>query len=65
MRSNQGKVMEQLMGTTGNANNAHLQSFSKNCKVLYKVECGLPEITNDTFGLDNWIKFLSMKKNTI
>lgn len=41
------------MGTTGNANNAHLQSVSTNYKVLYKVERGLTELTNDKFGLDN------------
>lgn len=51
--SNQGKVMEQIMGRKGNANNVRLQSISRNCMVLYKVECGLPEITNDKFGLDN------------
>jgi hypothetical protein len=53
VRSNERKVMEQLMGTTGNANNAHLQSVSTNYKVLYKVERGLTELTNDKFGLDN------------
>lgn len=53
VRSNQGKVMEQLLGTMRNASNAHLQSISTICMVLHKVERGLPEITNDKFGLDN------------
>jgi hypothetical protein len=53
VRSNQGKVIEQLMGTTASANNTHLQSVSTNCKVLCKMERGLSEITNDKFGLGN------------